>query len=155
MDLYEEFFGIVRALNEAEIPYAVVGGLAVSIHTRPRFTNDVDLLFTPETFPRVEQALNGLGYEERAEPWTFAETEITLRRFTKFEGEEHLAVDVMLGHDKRHRLIVEKALQRESADGAVAVAQRDDLVWMKSFRNNEQDRVDLEALQRDEGGEDD
>lgn len=37
---FEEFFGL---LNKHEVRYLVVGGYAVAIHGRPRFTNDIDI----------------------------------------------------------------------------------------------------------------
>lgn len=44
MELYEEFFRIVQALESGHVPYAVVGGIAMGFHDRPRFTRDIDLL---------------------------------------------------------------------------------------------------------------
>jgi hypothetical protein len=40
----------VKRLEKANIPYAVVGGLAVFAHNYRRATNDVDILLTPEGF---------------------------------------------------------------------------------------------------------
>ncbi|MCX6135835.1 MAG: nucleotidyltransferase [Ignavibacteriales bacterium] len=37
---FEEFFGL---LNKYDVRYLVVGGYAVAIHARPRFTNDIDI----------------------------------------------------------------------------------------------------------------
>ena len=34
---------IIRALNDAQVKYLVVGGLAVNAHGYERFTKDVDL----------------------------------------------------------------------------------------------------------------
>jgi hypothetical protein len=39
---------ITRRLNELQIPYAVVGGMAMFAHGFRRFTEDVDLLVTRE-----------------------------------------------------------------------------------------------------------
>jgi hypothetical protein len=41
---------LVRRLEKAKIPYAVVGGMAVFAHHHRRATNDVDVLLTPEGF---------------------------------------------------------------------------------------------------------
>lgn len=38
MDLFEEFFAIIQALDGARIRCAVVGGLAMAFHDEPRFT---------------------------------------------------------------------------------------------------------------------
>src|SRR3954468_11643092 len=53
---------ISSRLAELEIPYAVVGGLAVSAHGLLRTTEDVDILVTPEGLARLHQELEGLGY---------------------------------------------------------------------------------------------
>ena len=52
LDLHAELRGIVKALNATEIPYALVGGLAVSIYAQPRATEDVDLLVAREHLAR-------------------------------------------------------------------------------------------------------
>lgn len=44
LDLYTELRRIVQALNEADVHYAVVGAMAVSLYAKPRATQDIDLL---------------------------------------------------------------------------------------------------------------
>ena len=44
LDLYAELRRIVAALDAAGVPYALAGGLAVSIYTTPRATEAIDLL---------------------------------------------------------------------------------------------------------------
>jgi hypothetical protein len=41
---------VAKRLERKNIPYAVVGGMAVFIHEHRRATNDVDILLTPEGF---------------------------------------------------------------------------------------------------------
>jgi hypothetical protein len=53
---------ITRRLKELGIPYAVVGGMALFFHGYRRFTDDVDLLVTPEGLKAVHHQLEGLGY---------------------------------------------------------------------------------------------
>jgi hypothetical protein len=53
---------VAARLTELNIPYAVVGGLAVSAHGLMRTTEDVDILLSPEGLTRVHEALEGLGY---------------------------------------------------------------------------------------------
>lgn len=43
---------LVEKLEKANIPYAVVGGMAVNAHRHERTTNDVDILLTREGFER-------------------------------------------------------------------------------------------------------
>ena len=53
---------ITSRLNELEIPYAIVGGLALFHHGYRRFTEDVDLLVTREGLKQIHDQLEGLGY---------------------------------------------------------------------------------------------
>src|SRR5947209_1084602 len=53
---------VTRRLKELGIPYAVVGGMAMFFHGYRRFTDDVDILVTPEGLKEVHRHLEGLGY---------------------------------------------------------------------------------------------
>jgi len=53
---------ITARLNELGIPYVVVGGLALFAHGYRRFTEDVDILVSPEGFKQIHQQLECLGY---------------------------------------------------------------------------------------------
>lgn len=54
--------GIAKRLNELEIPYAIVGGMAMFKHGFRRYTEDVDILVTRESLDRIHRELTGLGY---------------------------------------------------------------------------------------------
>lgn len=58
---------IVRALNEAGVPFIVVGGLAVVAHGYGRQTQDLDLVLRlePDAIRAAFQALATLGYRPR------------------------------------------------------------------------------------------
>lgn len=53
---------LARRLDELSIPYALVGGMAMFYHGFRRFTEDVDILVTPEDLNRIHEKLEGLGY---------------------------------------------------------------------------------------------
>src|SRR4051794_35985493 len=53
---------VTARLNELNIPYAVVGALALFEHGYRRFTEDVDILVTREGLNRIHQELDGLGF---------------------------------------------------------------------------------------------
>lgn len=60
--VHETMRRITRRLTELGIPYAVVGGMALFLHGFRRFTEDVDILVTPEGLAEIHQKLEGLGY---------------------------------------------------------------------------------------------
>jgi hypothetical protein len=53
---------ISRRLDELGIAYAVVGGMALNRHGLRRFTDDVDILVTPDALKTIHERLVGLGY---------------------------------------------------------------------------------------------
>lgn len=55
---------VARALNEARVPFLVVGGLAVNAHGYGRATHDMDIVvpLNPDDVRRLFEALGGLGY---------------------------------------------------------------------------------------------
>jgi hypothetical protein len=53
---------LARRLDQLGIPYAFVGGMALFYHGVRRFTEDVDLLVTPESLKEIHKQLEGLGY---------------------------------------------------------------------------------------------
>jgi hypothetical protein len=53
---------ITAKLSELNIPYAVVGGMALFNHGVRRFTEDVDILVTTSGLRQIHDQLEGLGY---------------------------------------------------------------------------------------------
>lgn len=150
MNLYDEFFSIVARFNKLGIRYAVVGGIALAFHGRPRFTRDVDLLVHHKDVDVLKMALERLGYAETAEPWTLPGTPLILRRFLKVEGQDEIMIDVLLASDDAHLRIIKDAVAAESEIGFVPVAARRDIIWMKRSRNSDQDRVDISELEEND-----
>src|SRR5207248_5469732 len=54
---------LVKKLEKAKIPYAVVGGMAVFAHEYRRATNDVDILLTPEGLQLFRQKFVPKDYD--------------------------------------------------------------------------------------------
>jgi len=54
---------IVNALNDANISFALIGGLALASHKVVRATQDIDLLIDSEDVENVNNLLLELGYE--------------------------------------------------------------------------------------------
>lgn len=150
MNLYDEFFSITSMLLKLGIRYAVVGGIALAFHGRPRFTRDVDFLVYQEDMDLLKMAMERLGYEETAEPWVLTNTSLTLHRFLKVEGQDELMIDVLLAHDDEHLRIIQDAVLADSEVGQVPVATRQSIIWMKRSRNSDQDRVDISELEKND-----
>ncbi len=53
---------IAQRLDELGIDYAIVGGMAMYLHGFRRFTEDVDILVTPESLKRIHDEIEGRGF---------------------------------------------------------------------------------------------
>jgi len=86
------FDAIVRALNEAKVPFLVVGGIAVIHHGYGRMTQDVDVVvrLEKEIIGRAFRALAQIGYEPVV-PITAAEFASPGRR-KKWQRERNMTV---------------------------------------------------------------
>ena len=67
MNVFDEFSGVVAHLEEQNIRYALVGGVAVAFYAEPRFTQDIDFLLDPNNFETVRAILAKSGYFESAD----------------------------------------------------------------------------------------
>jgi hypothetical protein len=63
--VHQALRALTRRLEEAHIPYALVGALALGEHGYRRATVDIDILLTREGLARFREAWLGRGYVER------------------------------------------------------------------------------------------
>jgi hypothetical protein len=54
---------VAQELEKANIPYAVVGGMAVNAHRHRRTTDDLDILLTPEGLAAFRQRFIGQSFD--------------------------------------------------------------------------------------------
>ena len=98
LDLVEEFRSIVSALEAAEVPFAVCGGLAVAIHSQPRATVDVDLLLPRDQIDSCKAVVRELGYTIEAGPMVIRQDVIEMHRMSKADEEsgDLLSIDLLV-----------------------------------------------------------
>ena len=152
MNIFDEFQKIVAVIDDNNLEYALVGGVAMAFHDEARFTKDIDILLLPGDMDVLVEVLSEVGYSESATPWTFKNIDMTLHRFVKIEGNDYLQLDVLTANKNRAQQIIKNSLQAESVYGTVQVASKEDLIWMKRQRDSDQDRVDIKRLE-DNGNE--
>ncbi len=61
-NVYETLRALARRLEEEGLEYALIGGMALVAHGYRRFTEDVDILMTPETLKKFKEKFLGRGY---------------------------------------------------------------------------------------------
>ncbi len=128
-----------EALTGANVPHALIGGLAMARHGAPRATADIDLLIDEEQKTAAFKALSGAGYVLRAE------TDETAH----FGGTG--ALDVLLAR----RALTRAMLSNSWGDGRHQITpsvEVEDIIGLKiqAFSNDPRrwlrDQADIEAL---------
>jgi len=80
MDLSDGFHDLLAAFEDAGVEYLLIGGYAVSLHSAPRYTKDIELWIgsSARNLERVAAALEQFGAPARAiaDVKTCAESEI-------------------------------------------------------------------------------
>ena len=152
---------VVKALNEAQVRYLIVGGLAVVAHGLLRFTADIDVVLdpAPEALQRAVAALAGLGYRPRA-PVEFGEfadaekrdrwaREKGLTVFSTFSAEHRATeLDLFLKPPFDFDAVYARADRFDVAPGVNATfVSLGDLVEMKRQVGRPQDMQDVEGLE--------
>lgn len=61
-NIYETLRRLARQLQDEGMEYALIGGMALVAHGYRRFTEDVDILMTPETLEKFQERFVGRGY---------------------------------------------------------------------------------------------
>ena len=145
---------IAASLDERDIPWALVGGLAVSIRVEPRFTRDIDVAVAVDDDAAAEGLVADLtvaGYtlmlslEQRA-----LGRLATVRLLPPGERGEGVVVDLLFASSGIEAEICRHAERLEVVPGlTVPVAQAAHLVAMKLLAtapDRPQDDVDLRGL---------
>jgi predicted nucleotidyltransferase len=138
-----------EALRQHSIPFALVGGLAVSTRAEPRFTKDVDLAIVvadDRQFEQLVYQLRAAGFMLRQQLNQVGDGRLATVRLVSAHG----WVDLLAANSGIEREIVDRAeLIDVPGAGAIPVARVEELVAMKLLSVKPQrplDQVDLENL---------
>lgn len=137
-----------RLLAGSTIPYALIGGIAVGIHSgSPRATEDVDVA-VPSTVPRSD-------VEEALTTWGFV---VTGRHEHSTNLRHRNGEPVQVTFDPGFDAMIERAETVEVGGEAITIVRRDDLIAMKERAAGDparrpskalRDRADVELLRGD------
>lgn len=137
---------VVHWLNEAKVDFAVVGGLAASLHGRPRVTKDVDLIALAES-DRWDDLLASAarwGLSPRIEsPLEFA---ATTRVLLLVHEHSQVEVDLSFGMLPFEQELVARATQREVKHVRFPLASAEDIIVMKALALRPRDIADIEGI---------
>ena len=148
MNLVEELVGLIDVLQEADIEYAICGGIAVAIHGYPRFTKDIDILVRAEDLARVRAVVGRVGFSIEGGLLRFGQdtpNERSVYRVSKSDGNELLTLDLLISSPALHEAWSGRE-RIEWRGRKLDVVSREGLVRMKRLAGRTQDLLDIEKL---------
>ncbi|HUG94350.1 MAG TPA: hypothetical protein VML55_26200 [Planctomycetaceae bacterium] len=138
----------LRQFARMQVPYAVMGGLAVRIYAIPRPTYDLDFTLAIDRYrlPELYRALDSEGYtvlDPYLRGWIDEVAGMPLVKFRLYLGAEGVDVDVFLAESPyQHELIARRRV--EDIDGTpVCFVSPEDLVLLKLVARRPRDISDV------------
>ncbi len=157
MSLYLPLF---KALNEANVQYIVVGGLATVLHGYARFTADVDLVINlnPAEAKKAINVITSIGLKPRApvDPMQFTDEKIreswvtdkNMLVFSFFDPNNPLMVlDVFIREPFPFDEMIERVVHMNLGELSVPVCAINDLIEMKKKAGRPKDLEDIKYLE--------
>ncbi|MBP9837642.1 MAG: nucleotidyltransferase [Proteobacteria bacterium] len=146
---------VTSALDSFRVPYAIVGGYAVSLHGATRGTLDIDLIIPQEKkyYLLVEKALSSINLHSRlpvtaTEVFTYRDEYIKNRNliaWSFFDSHNPLRiVDVIITEDLNHVKTTILSIKNKK----VKIITKEDLIKIKSKSGRPQDLEDVKALRK-------
>ena len=146
LDLGRELRDVAAALDAADVTYALAGGLAVSIYTAPRATQDIDLLLALTDVDRAIAALQPLAFRVAGRPMRVAAGRMDIQRLIKIDGADVLPLDLLLPLDPELASILADRAEMIWEGTRLSIVTLSGLRTLKRLRGSPQDRADLDAL---------
>jgi predicted nucleotidyltransferase len=120
-----------RALDDARVPYVLIGGLAGTLLGRPRCSSDIDLLVQPDSAPDALEALAKAGFR----------TEVTNPHWLYKAFHDGVLVDILFKVTRDIYLDAEmlrRSRQRSFRGTHVSVISPEDFIVMKAIAHDEE-----------------
>ena len=135
---------IARRLDEASIPYMVIGGQAVLLHGEPRLTRDIDVTLglPPEDLPPVLALLPGIDLTPLVDPEAFVRETMVL----PCRHPSGVRVDFVFSFTPFERQAIERAVPVALSGQVVRFASAEDLVIHKVFAGRPRDLEDASTV---------
>ncbi|MCI0690721.1 nucleotidyltransferase family protein [candidate division KSB1 bacterium] len=148
LDLYAEFEKALDALEQHQINYALCGGLAVTLLAQPRFTEDIDILVSPDDCERCKAILQPLGFKFFSTPMRFDNDIVEVHKLTKIDPGDHdyIFLDVISAISPVAREILSQRIRLAWKDKQVWVVSRPGLIKLKEASKRPKDQLDIDAL---------
>lgn len=148
IDLVGALKSVATILDDAGVPYALCGGMAVTAHGAVRSTRDIDLLVREEDIETICELVRPAGWKFRAMPMVFDRglpQARHLTRVTRAEGRLVVMLD-LIAVTPYLQSVFDGRIQVDLDGQALSVVSLEGLAAMKRLAGRPQDLADLEKL---------
>jgi hypothetical protein len=151
LDLIEELEGLIARLEQAQVPYALCGGLAVAIHGHKRATMDIDLLVRAEDVQAARDVAKAAGFDIPARKMVFGlrtGTPREMHRVSKLDPTTNdlVSVDLIVVTPDYEEVWAGRFV-RPWMGHSLSIVSREGLAKMKRLAGRPQDLADIAALE--------
>lgn len=143
-DLHQALTEIAAAMTQFRVRYTLIGGMATSYRSQPRFTKDLDfLLNVPQiVLPPLLEDLKRRGFE--------FDTLATIREWTEHHmvvlSYHGIRVDWLKAVLPAYVHVLDRATEETWMNQPIRVASAEGLILMKLLAFRTQDQLDIENL---------
>lgn len=149
-DLIHSLRELATHLDEIKVAYALIGGLAVSVHSEPRFTADVDLAVAVESDEEAEMVIHRLTSRGYKTQMVIEQLQSGRLATVRLQLGDYAVTDVLFASSGVEPEIVAGASLIEIVPMVILpVAQVGDLIVLKllaTSKERPQDQLDLKNL---------
>ena len=137
---------LIQALNELELEYVIVGGMAVNCWGNIRTTKDIDVIIDlkEKDIENFVKKIKKRGFIIRVEDIKKAVDEKS--HFTVFDREYIYHIDIKGVYGERERKSLEEKKEIKIDDLKIFVASPEDVIANKLLFGSEQDIKDAESI---------
>ncbi len=139
--LDDKVMGIARALEQARIPHAFGGAIALAYYAAPRGTEDIDV----NVFLEAEAAGTCLEELERLEIESPA-ADRDVRDHQMVLSWEHTPIHVFFSYDPFHERCRARARRVPFAEGEIWILSAEDITIFKAIYDRPKDRAEVREV---------
>lgn len=147
MELSNDLLEFIRFLNQRKVEYLIVGGWAFSLHVKPRYTKDIDILVkrSAANADLLIQVLEDFGFKDVG----VTREDFLIPGYVIQLGFEPNRIDLLtdiVNVDFESAWKKKDAFQRQGVD--LWVISKEDLLANKLAAGRDQDLVDAKLLRK-------
>jgi predicted nucleotidyltransferase len=156
MDDYREYLveplrDLIRLFRESKIPYALMGGMAVSVHGIPRPTHDLDftIAIERERLPEFYAAVEELGYsvpDVHQSGWVDLVAGMPLVRVRQWVDDKVIDIDLFLAESSFQESLLSRRVELVVEGNLAWVVTPEDLMLLKLIAGRPRDLGDIQDI---------